>query len=61
MKRTLKAIAYHGRKGHPLIHVAITGSRFIMVRKKGGGVKRLYEGSKYAQGAGKVLKRLKLS
>ena len=62
MKRTAKAIIYHGRKGHPLVHLAASGGKFIMVRKKGGGVKRLYEGSKYAQGRnGKRMKRLKLS
>jgi len=61
MKRTAKAILYHGRKGHPLIHLAASGARFIMVRGKGGGVKRLYEGSKYDQGkAGKKIKRLRL-
>jgi len=61
MKRTIGAILYHGRKGHPLIHVALTGARYIMVRRKGGGVKRLYEGSKYAQGkSGKNIRRLRL-
>lgn len=47
MKRSKKAITYHGRSGRPVIHQAKTGRRYIMVRKVGGGVKRLYEGSKY--------------
>ena len=38
---------YHGRKGTPLVHKAKSGKRYIMVRKKGGGTKRLYDGSKY--------------
>ena len=50
MKRTRRSITYHGRTGHPLIHVATSGIQFIMVRKKGGGVKRLYEGSKFRTG-----------
>lgn len=47
MKRSKKLITYHGRKGYPVIHISETGRKYIMVRKKGGGVKRLYEGSKY--------------
>lgn len=47
MKRAKKIITYHGRKGRPVIHTSKTGKKYIMVRKKGGGVKRLYEGSKY--------------
>jgi len=61
MRRTPKTITYHGRKGHPLIHITTSGARFIMVRKAGGGVRRLYEGSKYAvDRAGRTIKRLKL-
>jgi len=61
MKRALKAIAHHGRSGHPLIHVAATGARYIMIRKKGGGTKRLYEGSKHAvDRPGKKIRRLRL-
>ena len=58
MKRTKKTISYHGRSGHPEIHTAKSGRKFIMVRAKGGGTKRLYEGSKYRSN-GKT-KRLKL-
>ena len=50
-KRTKNLITYHGRSGHPVIHVNKQGRRYIMVRAKGGkGVKRLYEGSKYSEG-----------
>lgn len=42
-----EAITYHGRRGRPEIHTAKSGKRYILVRAKGGGVKRLYEGSKY--------------
>ena len=57
MKRTKKAITYHGRTGRPEIHTAKSGRRYIMVRAKGGGVKRLYEGSKYTEnGKVKVLR-----
>ena len=47
MKRSKKIITYHGRKGHPLIHSTPSGRVFIMVRAIGGGVRRLYEGSRY--------------
>ena len=57
MKRA-KTITYHGRKGRPVIHEAKDGRKYIMVRKKGGGVKRLYEGSKYKEN--KKTKSLKL-
>lgn len=62
MKRSRKTVKYHGRSGKPLIHLAKTvGKRYIMVRAVGGGVKRLYEGSKYAvDAAGKIKRRLKL-
>ena len=57
MRRAKKAITYHGRTGRPEIHIAKSGKRYIMVRKKGGGVKRLYEGSKYREnGKVKVLR-----
>jgi hypothetical protein len=42
MKRSKELMTYHGRKGHPLIHKAKTGKSFIMVRKRGGGVKKLF-------------------
>ena len=48
-------ITYHGRSGRPRIHQAKNGKLYIMVRAKGGGVKRLYSGSKYKEN-GKVVK-----
>ena len=48
-KRTKNVITYHGRSGRPVIHANKAGKRYIMVRKVGGGVKRLYEGSKYSE------------
>lgn len=45
--RSRRTITYHGRSGHPMIHRTGTGRPFIMVRNEGGGVKRLYQGSKY--------------
>ena len=49
IKRTVRAsrkITYHGRKGKPVIHLTKNLLKpFIMVRKKGGGTKRLYLGS----------------
>lgn len=47
MPRIKKQITYHGRTGRPMIHTAASGKRYIVVRAKGGGVKRLYEGSLY--------------
>ena len=47
--RTKNIIRYHGRSGRPKIHANKAGKRYIMVRKVGGGVKRLYEGSKYKE------------
>ena len=47
--RSKNLIKYHGRPGHPKIHANKTGKRYILVRKKGGGVKRLYEGSEYSE------------
>lgn len=58
LKRSKKLITYHGRRGHPVIHISETGKKYIMVRKKGGGVKRLYEGSKYRVDG--TIKKLKL-
>jgi len=40
--RSKKKLTYHGRTGKPIIHLSKTGREFIMVRKKGGGTKRLY-------------------
>jgi len=54
-RRSKKRITYHGRSGYPIIHQADSGKLYIMVRAKGGGVKRLYHGSKY-QVNGKVEK-----
>jgi len=56
MPRTRKTIIYHGRSGRAVIHAAKNGRKYIMVRAKGGGVKRLYSGSKYTtDGKTKVL------
>lgn len=61
MKRSKTKITYHGRSGNPVVHETKSGRKFIMVRKKGGGVKRLYEGSKYRVGhKGYKTKKLKL-
>lgn len=40
--RSKKKLTYHGRSGYPIIHHTKKGRRFIMVRKSGGGMKRLY-------------------
>lgn len=58
MERSRKKITYHGRTGFPVIHRTRGGRKYIMVRKRGGGVQRLYEGSKYREN-GKI-KRLVL-
>ncbi len=49
MERSRKKITYHGRTGFPIIHTTKGGRKYIMVRAKGGGVQRLYEGSKYQE------------
>jgi len=46
-RRAKKPVTYHGREGKPLVHKSKEGKKYITVRKSGGGVKRLYEGSKY--------------
>jgi len=56
--RTRKMIVYHGRKGRPVVHEDATGKKYIMVRSKDGGTKRLYEGSMYIENGKKI--RLKL-
>jgi len=33
---------YHGRGGYPVIHKTDKDRKYIMVRERGGGVKRLY-------------------
>ncbi len=58
MTRTKKKITYHGRSGNPVIHTSDTGRKYIMVRAEGGGVKRLYEGSKYRENG--EIKRLRI-
>lgn len=58
MKRTKRIIKYHGREGRPVIHTTKGGRKYIMVRAKGGGVKRLYSGSKYCENG--AIKRLVL-
>jgi len=47
--RAKKSKMYHGRVGRPIIHITKSGRKFVMVRAKGGGVKRLYSGSKYQE------------
>lgn len=49
LRRTKNAITYHGRTGHPFIHTSNTGKKFVMVRKKGGGTRRMYKGSIYKE------------
>lgn len=58
MERARKKIKYHGREGYPVIHMSKSRRKYIMVRAKGGGVKRLYSGSRYREN-GKI-KRLVL-
>ncbi len=42
-RRSRRTLTYHGRSGHPVVHEAKTSGReYIMVRKRGGGTKRLY-------------------
>ena len=54
--RAKKEKLYHGRKGRPIIHITKSGRKFVMVRKPGGGTRRLYDGSKYQEdGAVKCL------
>ena len=48
-RRSSKSITYHGRSGHPIVHQTKGGRLYIMVRKPGGGTKRLYEGSLYQE------------
>jgi len=57
-QRTKNLIRYHGREGFPIIHSTKTPAlvvygkepkRYITVRKVGGGIKRLYEGSEYSE------------
>lgn len=61
MRKARRNIRYHGREGRPMIHEDGQGRQYIMVRKKGGGTKRLYEGSLYSEEKGdKSRKRLRL-
>lgn len=60
MKRIQRSITYHGRSGRPYVHTAKSGRKYIMVRAKGGGVKRLYDGSKYWAKNTKDVRKLKL-
>jgi hypothetical protein len=41
-------MCYHGREGYPLIRVSDAGKNFIMVRKKGGGTKKLFGAARAA-------------
>ena len=56
--RSKKKITYHGRSGFPIVLISDSGRKYITVRAKGGGIKRLYEGSKYRENG--EIKRLKL-
>lgn len=47
--RAKTSITYHGRTGKPKLHWTGVGRPFIMVRAKGGGVKRLYLDTKTAK------------
>lgn len=47
--RAKTSITYHGRSGKPRLHWNMKGRAFIMVRKRGGGTKRLYLDSKGAK------------
>jgi len=40
--RSKRKMRYHGREGYPMIHVTDSEKQFIMVRKRGGGTKRLF-------------------
>lgn len=40
--RSKRKMTYHGRTGKPMIHLNKKGREYIMVRKRGGGTKRLY-------------------
>ena len=64
-KRATVTVKYHGRAGKPLVHTTRTGRQYIMVRAPGGGVKRLYSGTRYYEeptGPGKkTWRRLRLS
>ncbi len=47
-RRSRKRVTYHGRSGFPVLHITKGGRLYIMVRKRGGGVRRLYDGSRYS-------------
>lgn len=42
VRRSKIKMVYHGRSGYPLIHETLKGRKYIMVRVRGGGTKRLY-------------------
>jgi len=46
-RRSKRTMVYHGRTGKPTIHKAKSGRTYVLVRAKGGGVKRLYNYKKY--------------
>lgn len=58
IRRARKPITYHGRTGRPVVHRTKDGRKYIMVRDKGGGTKRLYQCSKYTENGS--VKRLKV-
>lgn len=67
MRQSVRAetsMEYHGRGGKPKLHWSEKGRAYIMVRKSGGGTKRLYLDTKAARrqitkGYEKLLKEAK--
>ena len=57
--RAKTKITYHGRSGKPIIHYTKKGRAYIMVRKKGGGTKRLYLNTKLATRAVEGISKLR--
>lgn len=60
--RSKEYITYHGRSFRPIVHYSERAKKeYIMVRKKGGGLKRLYVRSWYFVDQEKKVKtRLKI-
>jgi len=53
--RNKKRVCYHGRCEHLLVHYSKSGKKYVLVRKKGGDTRRLYNGSYYFTGREKKL------
>lgn len=46
--KSKRKISWHDREGYPIIHKdKKTKKTYVMVRKKGGGTRRLYDYQKY--------------